>query len=68
MDWNAVVGRNVRVKRQALGLTQEQVAHDAEMTLRHLGSIERGKQNPSLATLVKISKVLGCSPRDLLVA
>lgn len=66
MDWNAVVGRNVRVRRQALGLSQEQVAHDAGITLRYLGMVERGQQNPSLSVIVRISGALKCTPLELL--
>ena len=67
MDWIALVGRNVRLRRQELGLSQEQLAHDAEVTMRYLGAIERGQQNPSLNVLVKISTALRCTPIDLLL-
>lgn len=66
MDWAAVVGQNVRKRRQALGLSQEQLAHDAGVTLRYLGAVERGQQNPSLAVLAKISISLGLELPDLL--
>ncbi|WP_336979119.1 helix-turn-helix transcriptional regulator [Brevundimonas nasdae] len=65
MDWAAVVGQNVRKRRQVLGLSQEQLAHDADVTMRYLGAIERGQQNPSLALLVRIATALQCSPVDL---
>ncbi|MFA4845605.1 MAG: helix-turn-helix transcriptional regulator [Patescibacteria group bacterium] len=68
MDWAALVGRNVRTRRQALGLSQEQLAHDADVTMRYLGAIERGQQNPSLAVLVRVSRALSCGPDDLLRA
>lgn len=66
MNWNEVVGRNVRRRREALGLSQEQLAHDADVAVRHIGAIERGKQNPSLAALAKVASALGCLPADLL--
>ncbi len=66
MDWNAVVGRNVRVRRQDLGLSQEQLAHDAEITLRYLGMVERGQQNASVAVVARIAAALGATPADLL--
>jgi transcriptional regulator with XRE-family HTH domain len=58
MDWAALVGQNVRKRRQALGLSQEQLAHDADVTMRYLGAIERGQQNPSLAVLVRVADAL----------
>jgi transcriptional regulator with XRE-family HTH domain len=59
MDWRAVVGRNVRRLRQERGLTQEQLAHEAELDLTYVGGIERGKRNPSLLVLVRIAAALG---------
>ncbi len=67
MDWNAVVGRNVRKRREALGLSQEQLAHDANITLRHLGGIERGKQNASVKVLTQIALALDVPPHVLLI-
>ena len=58
MDWRAVVGRNVRRLRQERGLTQEQLAHEAELDLTYVGGIERGKRNPSLLVLVRIAAAL----------
>lgn len=66
MDWSAVVGRNVRTLRQERGLTQEQLAHDAEIDLTYLGGIERGKRNPSIIVLARIATALGTEPAALL--
>ena len=68
MDWIALVGRNVRLRRQEMGLSQEKLAHDAEVTMRYLGAIERGQQNPSLGVLVRIATALDCTPVDLLTS
>lgn len=65
MDWAETIGRNVRTKRQNLGLSQEQLAHDAAVTLRYLGAIERGQQNPSLQIMVQIAAALHCDLPDL---
>lgn len=62
MDWNAVVGRNVRRRREALGLSQEQLAHDAGVAVRLLGAIERGQQNTTVEALGKLASALGCHP------
>jgi transcriptional regulator with XRE-family HTH domain len=65
-DWQAIVGTNVRKRRQERGLTQEQLAFAAEIDLTYVGGIERGKRNPSVIVLVRIAEALGTDPSDLL--
>ena len=67
MDWRAVVGENVRRLRLARGLTQEQLAFEAEIDLTYLGGIERGRRNPSLMVVVRLSNALDTEPYLLLV-
>jgi transcriptional regulator with XRE-family HTH domain len=57
-DWRAIVGKNVRRLRQQKGLTQEQLAFDAEIDLTYVGGIERGKRNPSLLVMARIAEAL----------
>lgn len=66
MDWRAVVGENVRRLRQERGITQELLAFEAELDLTYLGGIERGRRNPSLLVIVRVSAALGVEPADLL--
>jgi transcriptional regulator with XRE-family HTH domain len=66
-DWRAIVGRNVRRLRQQKGLTQEQVAFEAEIDLTYMGGIERGKRNPSLLVMARIADALGVPLPKLLV-
>ncbi len=47
--------RRLRLER---GLTQEQLAVDAQIDLTYLGGIERGKRNPSLLVLARIAGAL----------
>jgi transcriptional regulator with XRE-family HTH domain len=65
MDWRAVVGGNVRRLRQDRGMTQEQLAHDAQLDLTYVGGIERGRRNPSLLVMARLAAVLGVEPADL---
>ena len=67
MEWEAVVGRNVRRLRKAKGLTQEELAHRASIDTRYAGGIERGQENPSVAVLGRIAGVLGIHPAELFV-
>lgn len=66
MEWEAVVGANIRRLRKAKGLTQEQLAHEAGMAMRYVAGVERAEENPSLRFLVKIAEALGVEPAALL--
>jgi len=57
-NWPAIVGRNVRRLRQKKGLTQEQLAFEANIDLTYVGGIERGKRNPSLLVMARIADAL----------
>ena len=65
MDWNKIVGANVRRLRVERKLTQEQLAHDAEIDLTYLGGIERGRRNPSVAVVGRLAQVLAVHPKRL---
>lgn len=67
MGWQAIVGGNVRRLRVERGLTQEQLAFEADIDLTYEGGIERGKRNPSLLVLVRIAHALHVSPHELLM-
>jgi transcriptional regulator with XRE-family HTH domain len=57
-----IAGERIRARRQELALSQEDVAHLAEMHVTNLGKIERGQANPSLTTLVRIAGALDSDP------
>lgn len=63
-----MLGKNVRRIRLANGLTQEQLAVDAEIDLTYLGGIERGKRNPSLLVMARIARALSVRLPELLKA
>ena len=65
-DWRAKLGRNVRRLRQQRGLTQEQLAFEAEIDLTYVGGIERGKRNPSLLVMARIADALSVTLPKLL--
>lgn len=66
MEWEAIVGANIRRLRKEKGLTQEQLAHEAGMAMRYVAGVERAEENPSLRFLVKIAQALGVEPARLL--
>ncbi len=57
-DWPGILGRNVRRLRQQKGLTQEELAFEAEIDLTYMGGIERGRRNPSLMVMARIAEAL----------
>jgi transcriptional regulator with XRE-family HTH domain len=58
------LGKNLNRVRVGTGLTQEKVAEKADISLRYIQWLEAGKRNPSIATLVRLQKVFGCSYDD----
>lgn len=65
MDMRKLVGRNFARLRSASGLTQEQVAERAGVSQQYISDLERGKRNPSVETLLKISDVFRVSHMEL---
>ncbi len=65
-DWRSLLGRNVRRLRQQKGLTQEELAFEAEIDLTYMGGIERGRRNPSLLVMARIAKALSVPLTKLL--
>lgn len=67
MDWNRVVGRNLRRLRLARKLTQEDLAGEAGLAMRHIGRIERGTSSPTAAMLGRLAEAMGVQPGDFFV-
>lgn len=61
-----ILGGNVRRRRLAMGLSQEELAERAELHRTYVGSLERGERNVSLENIFRLADALGCLPRDLL--
>jgi transcriptional regulator with XRE-family HTH domain len=54
-------------RREATGLTREQLAKKAKVTTAYVSMMEAGKRkNPSLAILQRLAKALGVSVSELL--
>jgi transcriptional regulator with XRE-family HTH domain len=58
------VGAALRRLRRERRLLSKQVASRAGITIPMLSRYEHGRQQPTLATLVKILRVLDCSAED----
>ena len=58
-------GDALREKRKLRGISQEQLALLAEINRTYMGGVERGEENISLLTIVKVSSVLGVKPSEI---
>ncbi|WP_246055760.1 helix-turn-helix domain-containing protein [Leucobacter komagatae] len=58
-------GARLRELRKERGLSQEGLAHEAELDRSYVGQVERGERNISLDNIYRFSRALGISPADL---
>lgn len=65
MDLVVLLGRNVRMQREARGLSQEQLAFEAGMKRSYLSELERGLRNPSVRALGRLAAALNIDPAVL---
>lgn len=59
MDLKQMIGARIKEIRTKKGITQEQLSERMEINPKYLSSIERGKENPTLNTLIRLSESLG---------
>lgn len=55
----AAFGEVVREARLTIGLSQEALAHQAQVERSYLGRMERGQSQPTLFVLLKVATALG---------
>ncbi len=66
MDVRSRVGLNLQALRRARGLSQEELAHRAEVHQTYLSGVERGRRNPSVMVLQRIATALDADVEELL--
>ncbi len=66
MNTKELLGKRVRELRKKRGLTQERLAEKANVDVKFLGNIERGKENPTVGTLEKIAGALSVRLHQIL--
>ena len=59
------IGRNIRERREALGMNRNQLSMDARISWGHLEALEGGRTNPSVKTLERIATALNCTVAEL---
>jgi transcriptional regulator with XRE-family HTH domain len=65
MDVRRRVGINLQRLRRDKGLSQEELAHSAEVHQTYLSGVEGGKRNPSIGVLERIVSALGVDIEEL---
>ena len=60
------LGREVRRRRHAQGLTLDALSAGAGLGANYIGSIESGKRDPSITTVAKLAAGLGAPLGELL--
>lgn len=62
-----VLGDNVKTLRLTLGLSQEELAFQADLDRTYISQIERGISNPSILVILKISVALKVEFAELFI-
>lgn len=65
MDTKQTIGCRIKHIRMKKGFTQEQLAEKIDINPKYLSSIERGKENPTLNMLIKLSESLDVNLNDI---
>ena len=60
--FDTMVGRELRRAREAVGLSQEDLAFRAGVHRTYVSLLERDKKSPTLTVLFRLCKALGVSP------
>lgn len=61
-----IFGENVRKFRHNLNISQEELAHKADLHRTYIGMIERAEKNITLVNIEKIANALEVKIEDLL--
>jgi len=66
MDLRQVFAGNLRRLRHARGLSQEALAHEADVNRTYMSKLEKGASYPGLEIIGKLATVLKVEPAELL--
>jgi transcriptional regulator with XRE-family HTH domain len=65
VETKVAVGRNIRAQRKRREMTQEQLAHRADIHPVEVGRAERGVRDMRVSTVAKLARGLEISPMEL---
>ena len=66
MDLREVFAVNLRRLRNAKGVSQDELAHEAKVSRSYLSQLEKGTFYASLNVVGRLSEALGVEPAELL--
>ncbi len=66
MELALLLGKLIRERRKASGITQERLALACGLDRSYMGRIERGEVNITVVSLYQIASALNCSAKELL--
>lgn len=58
-------GKHVKNMRVACGISQEELAHRADIHTSYVSQLERGKKSPSFGVILRVAVALGTSGSEL---
>jgi transcriptional regulator with XRE-family HTH domain len=58
-------GKVLRKLRNECGFSQDRLAHDADLDRTYVSMLERGIRQPTLDTMVRLSRALGVTLSEL---
>lgn len=66
IKFEKAVGMKIREYRKALGLSQQNLADDANLEKKQIQRLERAEHSATLSVIVAVAKALGRQPYELL--
>jgi transcriptional regulator with XRE-family HTH domain len=66
MDLREIFATNLRRLRNERGLSQDDLAYEAEVSRSYLSQLEKGKYHASLKIIGKLAEILKVEPAELL--
>jgi len=62
LELKELIGSRIQEIRNKKGITQDQLSEKVGISAKYLSSIERGKENPTLNTILKLAQSLDVKP------
>lgn len=60
-DYKKEMGQRIKIRRKKLLFTQEEIAEQLNISVKHFSEVERGIAGLSIENLIKLSDILGLS-------
>jgi len=60
-----ILGQRIRARRKELGLSQEGLAHEANLDRSYVGRVERGEHNLTFVAMIKLCRAMRCDVASL---